>query len=112
MVEYLVGTFYEVAYRITPGHYVYDGLVGCLYSGITTDTVIADTGSEFEDYLMEMTQCVGSGDCSGTVHEFVYVFFGGEYGMNGPTIPCVVLGVVLTITRILTWVALKYIRFG
>jgi hypothetical protein len=89
---------------------VYDGLIGCLYAG-SSETVVADAGSEFEEYLLETSHCI-SGDCSGTVHEFIYVFFGGEYGMNGPMVPCIVLGAFLTTARLLTWFALKYIRFG
>jgi hypothetical protein len=108
--QYIVGTFYEIPYRITPGHYVYDGLIGCLYAGIS-DAVVADAGSEFEEYLVHASGC-HPGDCQGTVHDFIYVFFGGEYGMDGPMVPCIVLGVFLTMSRVLTWVALKYIRFG
>jgi hypothetical protein len=106
----LAETIYVIPFYTTHGHYVYDGLIGCLYAG-NTETVVADPGSEFEEYLMETSHCI-SGECTGTVTEFVYVFFGGDFGMNGPMVSCIVLGVVLTLSRILTWVALKYIRFG
>jgi len=108
--QFLVGTFYEIPYYITPGHYVYDGLIGCLYAG-NSAPVVADTGSEFEAYLMDSSHCLRA-HCQGTVTEFVHVFFGGDFGMHGPMVSGIVLGVILTMVRVLTWVALKYIRFG
>jgi len=55
--QFLVGTFYEIPYLITPGHYVYDGLMYSLYNE-NTDIVIADPFSEFEDYLIDQDRCI------------------------------------------------------
>jgi len=49
---------------------------------------------------------------NGTASEYINNFFGGEFGLRGAFLGCLVLGCILTLSRIFTWVALKYIRFA
>ena len=61
--QFMTG-FFEITYWITPGHYVYEGLVLAQYHA-DLRTVIAVNNSEFYDFL-------GCGDhvvkeCNGTV---------------------------------------------
>lgn len=79
-----------------------------------TERVLADPGSVFEQYLVEKGECdiTKQGNCTGTAFEFVEVAFGGELGVRGPGCSGIVLGCVLLLARILTWVALKNIRFS
>jgi len=54
--QFMLGTFYAVPYYICPGHYVYDGLLHSLYGG-STELVIADSGSDFDLYLIATYNC-------------------------------------------------------
>lgn len=106
----MIGTFYEVPFYICPGQYVYNGMVTSLYKD-DTQIVVADYESEFFDYL----SCTSgqTEPCTGTSYQYVLYFFGGVYGDNHDIVlNGVVLGAFLTIARIATWVALKYIRYA
>jgi hypothetical protein len=115
--QYMVGTFYEVPYYITPGHYVYDGLVTCLYRN-NNDTVIADYGSDYYDYLVDIGQCGNSTVevCEGTAYQYANNFFGGQFMIRYSSrftstgLNTIVLGFILALSRVLTFVSLKYIR--
>lgn len=116
--QFMVGTFYAVPYYICPGHYIYQGLVVSVY-GENNDTVVASNGSEFQTYLVDAGQCtLETPDCNGTISEYIDSFFGGEFGdANDPPVKSrvicgIVLGFILVLSRLLTWLALKYIRFA
>lgn len=101
--QYLYGLFKFTAW-ITPGSYVYEGLILSLFSG-DTRVVVAKTGSEFYKYL----ECT-TDHCEGTVEDYMEYFFGGEYQLNnGLTIG--VLTIFLLTSRIGTWLALKYCNY-
>jgi hypothetical protein len=117
-------TFYAVPYWITPGHFVYDGLITCLYRN-NNDTVTADYGSQYYEYLVGIDQCSSSSAsaadaaavvCQGTAYQYVNNFFGGQFMIQYSShftstgLNCIVLGFVLTLARLLTFLALKYIR--
>jgi hypothetical protein len=112
--QFMVGGFYEVPYYICPGHYVYESMVIAVFDK-DTRSVLATVGSEFDDFLVDdpSNNCTaGATDCIGTMHEYIYVFFGGEYTKENQTRNALILGFVLVLTRVLTWVALEYIRFA
>jgi len=111
--QFLVASgFYSIPYYICPGRYVYDGLLMALFQD-NDEQVRADPGSLFEKYLIEKGVCaVGQVDCTGTAFEFVQEAFGGELGVRGPGRSGIVLGCILLLARILTWIALKNIRFS
>eukprot|EP00522_Entomoneis_paludosa_P007380 CAMPEP_0172455684 /NCGR_PEP_ID=MMETSP1065-20121228/12192_1 /TAXON_ID=265537 /ORGANISM="Amphiprora paludosa, Strain CCMP125" /LENGTH=1539 /DNA_ID=CAMNT_0013208153 /DNA_START=180 /DNA_END=4799 /DNA_ORIENTATION=- len=107
--QLMVGGFYALPYYICPGHYVYEGLVVSLYRD-DESVVIADEGSDFWDDLGCTPQMTSV--CSGSVNEYIRVFFGGDFGEDHIARNTIILGFILVITRLLTWLALKYIRFG
>jgi len=106
----MIGTFYVVPYYITPGMYVYNGLITSLFSG-NNSTVVGDPDSEFSQYLNGIGQCNANG-CVGTANEYIQNFFGGQFGIAYSLRNAIVLGCILIIARLFTWIALKYIRFS
>lgn len=111
----MVGTFYAFPFYITPGQYVYNGLLGALFHN-NSNPVIANPGSEFFLYL-NSTAGVGwcnESLCIGTAQDYVSSYFGGYYADDGRLHlkNALVLGLFLTASRLFTWIALKYIRFS
>lgn len=106
--QFLVGTFFVMPYTITPGRYVYEGMVMAIYSE-DNRTVFADQGSEFYDYL-NCTEELEMETCEGTIYQYIDNFYGGEFSRDNIARNGIVLGFVLTLVRVLTWLALKYIR--
>lgn len=110
--QLMVGTFFALPYYISPGHFVYEGLVASLYTDDNRD-VFADVGSEFWQYLVDNDKCPDvTRPCVGTVAEYVDVFFGNQFTIDHSPRNALILGFVLILTRGLTYLALKYIRFS
>ena len=109
--QFMVGTFFQVPYSITPGRYVYEGLVVTLYRTIN-GTVVADPSSEFYDYLLSKGKCNESSNeiCIGSTDDYIESFFGGEFSEDNIIRNGLILGGILVFTRVLTWLALEYIR--
>jgi hypothetical protein len=107
--QYMVG-FYALPYYISPSHYVYESLIMSIYDR-NNRPVAATEGSDFYDYLINRGKCNrGSTDCTGTAAEYVEVFFDGNFSSVHTVRNAIVLGCVLALTRLLTWVALKKVR--
>jgi hypothetical protein len=110
--QFMVGGFYAVPYYICPGHYVYESMVTAIFNS-DEPSVLANFGSEFYDYLLDKGCTPTNGEpCIGTMRQYVDVFFGFEYSRENKLRNALILGFVLAMTRVLTWVALKYIRFA
>ena len=110
--QFLVGNFYAIPFYITPGHYVYESLVMSLFYN-DTRTVLANVDSDFYNYLEELGTCSPIlPNCTGTIGQYVDVFFDFEYSIEHTRRNAFILGFVLVLARVLTWVALKYIRFA
>jgi hypothetical protein len=108
--QYMVG-FYAIPYYISPSHYVYESLIISVYDR-STRPVAAVVGSDFYEFLINNGKCeIGSNNCTGTVTEYVEVFFDGNFKSEHTVRNAIILGCVLALTRILTWVALKKVRF-
>ena len=91
---------------ISPGHYVYNGMIAGLYRE-NNEAVLADPNSEFFDFL----ECPDADEaCMGTAYDYITWFFGGIYGQEKPTVDILVLAGFLILGRVGTWIALKYIR--
>jgi hypothetical protein len=108
--QLMVGGFYALPYYICPGHYVYEGMVVCLFQD-DERIVRADNGTEFYD----SRNCTSADEemCEGTVDDFIDSFFGGEFGgSNAIRNNAIILGFILVVTRVLTFLCLKYIRFS
>ena len=106
--QYMTG-FFELPYWITPGHYVYEGLVMAQYNG-DTRTVMANNNSEFYDYLGCEDHVVQQ--CNGTVEQYVYVFFGGRFNKQNELQDILVLALFLVTARVTTFYALKKFNFS
>jgi hypothetical protein len=107
--QFMVGNFYEVPYYISTGHYVYEGMVMAVFND-NYRTVVANNGSEFYEFL----NCTDTQTtiCNGTMSQYVEEFFGGEFSHNHLLRDALILGGILVVTRVATWIALKYIRFA
>jgi hypothetical protein len=104
--QFMTGLF-SVTYWITPGHYVYEGLVLAQFHG-DERIVHAVNGSEFYDYL----DCTEAHACNGTVTEFVDHFFGGRFHVDNELQDILVLALYLVFARVLTFFALKHFNFS
>jgi hypothetical protein len=105
--------FFMVPYYITPGHYVYEGMITSIFS--KDDRLVRlDEGSLFLQFLVEEGYCESTNlsGCEGTVSQYVIYFFGGEYERDNILRNVVILGLIVVLVRILLWAALKYIRFS
>lgn len=106
--QFMTG-FFQVTYWITPGHYVYEGLVLAQYYG-DQRTVIAVNNSEFYDFLGCNDNLVSP--CNGTVEQYVYVFFGGRFNKQNELQDILVLALFLVSARVMTFYALKKFNFS
>ena len=111
--QFMVGGFYAIPYYICPGHYVYESMTLGIFHR-DTRVVEANVGSEFYDFLVDAGDCeTNTNDtCVGTAGQYVHVFFGGEFTESHLQRNAAILGVILILTRLFTWLALKYIRFA
>ena len=106
--------FFMVPYYITPGHYVYEGMITSIFYNDDRRVEVLD-GSLFLEFLVEEGYCEQGAtpeNCEGTVSQYVLYFFGGEYVEDNILRNIVVLGLIVLLVRILLWAALKYIRFS
>lgn len=105
--QYCTG-FFAIPFWITPGHYVYEGLVVSLFYNITTP-VIATEGSAF---YYELGCSIDNPEpCVGTVWGYVDYFFGGRFQRSHLYYDILVLGFYLTMARVVTFLALNYFNF-
>lgn len=124
--QQMIGNFWVITYIINPGHYVYEGLVASAF-GNNTRTVIVTNASQ---YFAELTSpdYVGPDDvvyangvceimdngsyCEVPANEFVYAFFGKQYGRSNVGRNAVILGCILVGVRIFTFLALRNLTYS
>jgi ABC-2 type transporter len=105
--QFMTG-FFEITYWITPGHYVYEGLVLAQYHD-DNRTVTAVNDSDFYYFL----QCTdNSTSCTGTVEQYVHVFFGGRFNKENELRDILVLALFLVTARVMTFYALQKFNFS
>lgn len=105
--QYLTGVF-QFTYWITPGHYVYEGMIVSLFTD-DNRTVFASDNSNFFDYLgCEQDQ---EEACQGTVEQFMDNFFGGKFAYEHRNLDLIVLTAYLIVARLATLFALKYFNY-
>ena len=108
--QYLNG-FWQAPYWITPGRYVYEGLMASQFSQ-DTRTVCANTDSMFyNDLNCTIVQTDIQCSCNGTVTEFFYVYFGNRFQHDNLFLNALVLGFILLLARLLTFWALKQFNY-
>jgi len=106
----LTGLF-AFTYWITPGHFVYEGLVISLFQH-DNRTVFASEGSEYYMYLdCNSVTNTAQNPCGGTVLQYIDFFFGGKFSAAHIPTNAWVLGVILVIARLCTYFALRYLKF-
>lgn len=108
----MIGTPYALTYYITPGHYIFEGEITSIMSN-DARRVIASVGGEFFDYLVDIGKCdVGQSQvCSALQEDYIDYFFGGEFKDENIGRNAIVLGILLVTVRLVTWLALRFIRF-
>jgi len=111
--------FWQAPFWITPGHYVFEGLVVTQFN-YDQRPVIATQGSVFYQYLIDqgsgtcktMTNSTTSlQECVGTVSQYVQSFFGGRFRHSHIYYDAIILGVYLAFGRLLTYIALRKFNF-
>jgi hypothetical protein len=91
------------------GHYVYEGLVITAFTGDERQ-VLANPGSPFFNYLMCNSDNPDK-ECYGTIDDYVFVFFGGEFQRDHLWYDIMACAIFLVLARCLTFVALKYFNY-
>lgn len=106
--------FFEIPYWITPGHYVFEGIIVSQFED-DDRMVIAEQGSAFWDYLRcddNTTESLGTfgntTECFGTAWQFVDAFFGEEFSPDNRVRGIVVLTAFLIFARALTFFCLRF----
>lgn len=107
--QFLSGLF-NFTYWITPGHYVYEGLVISQFS-YDRRPVVAVQDSDFFVYL-GCDRRNSTEACIGTVGDFVDNFFGGRFTRDHLLQDVFVLALFLVSARAMTFYALKYFNFS
>jgi hypothetical protein len=107
--QFMTGLF-AFTYWITPGHYVYEGMILAQYWG-DTRTVIASDGSEFFEWLGCDTLEADSPPCTGDVTQYLWVFFGGKFRSENQLQNVFVLALYLVTARVTTFLALRAFNF-
>lgn len=105
--QYLAGIF-EFSYWITPGHYVYEGMIVSLFSG-DDRLVFANDNSTF--YISQGCTPDEVYACNGTVSEYMDTFFGGKFNRGNLSTDVWVLTGFLIGARLITFLALKYFNY-
>jgi ABC-type multidrug transport system permease subunit len=113
--QYLNG-FWALPFWITPGHYVYEGLVTTQYYEDTTP-VYATPLSPFFHFLNCTLDSTEEGvhtetQCVGTTEQYVYSFFGEEFQYDHIYYDAMALGAFLVAARLLTYWALKRFNYA
>mmetsp|Transcript_60004 Transcript_60004/g.177918 ORF Transcript_60004/g.177918 Transcript_60004/m.177918 type:complete len:1485 (-) Transcript_60004:28-4482(-) len=107
--QYLHG-FWQVPYWITPGRYVYEGLIAPQFYN-DHRIVVANHGSDFHDFLDCSEDVTMAGKCHGTVAQYMLVFFGGRFHADHTALNASVLGIFLVLARMSTHVALHKFNY-
>lgn len=110
--QFMTGGFFAIPYWITPGHYVYEGMITSLFDG-DERTVVADFETDFYfDIGCDALNLTVSEECTGTVQDYMISFFGGKFQRENIVRGLIILGFYLAMARFLTFLALHYINFS
>lgn len=105
--QYLVGIF-QFTYWITPGHYVYEGMIVTLFHDDQRTVLASDNSQFFDDLGCALDQM---DPCQGTVEDFVISFFGGKFRRANLLADIWILAAYLVVARLTTFFALKYFSY-
>ena len=124
--QQMIGNFWVITYMINPGHYIYEGLVTSVFWNdyrtvivtnasqyfieLTTPGFIGQNSTVHEDGACEV---MGDGSfCEVPVNEFVYAFFGQQYGRRNMGRNAIILACILVAVRIFTFLALRNLTYS
>jgi len=106
--QFMTGLF-AFTYWITPGHYVYEGLILAQYSNDPRPVIPAE-GTEFYKWLGCNNLPEGE-TCSGTMTQYLWVFFGGKFNNDNELQDILVLALFLVVARVTTFFALRKFNY-
>lgn len=111
--QQMIGTPYIVTYYITPGHYIFEGEIASIMDNEQRN-VIATPGSDYYNFLIDKGNCYEgqTTTCEGYQSDYIEFFFGGDFTNDHISRNAIILGVILVVVRVGTWIALRYIRFS
>ena len=111
--QQMIGTPYVVTYFITPGHYIFEGEIASIMDN-NQRNVTASPNSAFYEYLVQTGKCYEGQDytCQGYSSDYIEYFFGGDFSKDNISRNAIVLGAILVVVRLGTWIALRNIRFS
>lgn len=109
----MIDTPYIATYYITPGHYIFEGEITSIMDN-DARSVVATVGGDFYDFLVSTGKCTYGQDsaCEGFSSDYIQFFFGGDFSNDNIPRNAIVLGTLLVVVRVGTWLALRYIRFS
>ena len=105
----IMQNIFAFTYWITPGHYVYEGLILSLYWD-DQRTVTANKGSEFYTWL-GCDRFDHGESCEGTLEQYVWVFFGGNFNGGNLYLDVLVLALFLVLAQVVTFFALRKFQY-
>ena len=85
---------------------MYEGLVVAIFLN-RDGWVQAEPDGEFYEFL----NCTAD-PCQGTFREYLDFFFGNDFTDDHVERNAAILGGILLLVRVLTWLALEFVRFG
>ena len=93
--------------------YIFEGEITSIMDNDQRD-VVATIGSDYHDFLIEKGKCIEDQEdpCVGFSSDYIEWFFGGNFTAENVARNAIILGVLLVVVRLGTWIALRYIRFS
>ena len=101
--------FWQLTYWICPGHFVYEGLTMSVFYN-DTRTVIVSEGSDYY-YDLDCPDNLVDGNCEVQASIFVDAFFGGLFQRDHLMQDALILGGILAVVRLCTFIALRYLTY-
>jgi ABC-type cobalamin/Fe3+-siderophores transport system ATPase subunit len=105
--QYLFGLF-QFTYWLTPGHYVFEGMIISLFDEDERLVFATDNSQFFLDQGCSVNQMFA---CNGTVSDFVQSYFGGKFVESHILMNTGILAAYLVVARLATFLALKHFNF-
>ena len=102
--------FWQITYWINPGHFVYEGLCMSVFHADERKVQISEGSDAYNP--LNCTEILVDGVCEVDVSTYVDVFFGGLFSRDNIWRNAIVLGVILFVVRICTFIALHFLTYS
>ena len=124
--QQMIGNFWFLTYTISPGHYVYEGLVSSAFWNDERNVIVTSASQYYDeltspgymginDTVYENGVCKVMDDlsyCIVPVNEFVYAFFGQQYTKSNNIRNAIILACMLVSVRTFTFLALRNLTYS